>query len=140
MKDKKELDKFLKENKNNIKSISLNITTYYNKTFTRCYGECYYRIHTKDDNNYIYGSITEYAGGGGYDRESTAFSNCTNHFTEYLPIKKDNNKPYGLYENNHISYGIGNDAVLQCLKYLGFNIKREYCGKLENNYLMEVEL
>lgn len=87
------------------------------------------------NNEYISG-ITK-ATGYGYDKESSCLSNAINKFKNcWIRYNKKAKKysSYGLYEDNTISYGIGYEAVRECLKcFKNVKIVSEYFGLNENN-------
>ena len=62
---------------------------------------------------------TTKATGYGYDKESTCVSNAINkykHLFKRYGRNAKKYKTYGLYDDNTISYGIGIETVLRCIK------------------------
>lgn len=100
---------------------------------------------------YFYNGInyergTTKASGYGYNKHSTVASNAINKFNYLYKFKngikwndiahcttKDGSIIYGLYKDKNISYGIGIDSVLNCLKaFSNIKIEQVYYGKNED--------
>lgn len=75
------------------------------------------------------------AGGYGYDKWCTACSNALNIFKEkFTRYKKGKYKTsYGLDNDNSIDYGIGLNAVIDCIRcFKNVKINKIYYGKYED--------
>ena len=133
----KELSKLIKTIKeNNIKKGYITFTYYTRGNNNNWYCEYEYYDYT----NYFTG--WKKATGYGYDKESTCLSNAINEFKKlFIRYNKKAKKhsSYGLYEDNSISYGIGINAVINCLNcFKNVKITKEYNGKLENCLKIEI--
>ena len=86
---------------------------------------------------------TTRATGWGYDKASTCVSNAINKYSKNW--KRYNKKAkkytsYGLYDDNTISYGIGVNAVINCLKcFKNVKILDTYYGINENMLKLEIK-
>lgn len=116
----------LKDNKKIICNLKMEI---YNKGGQTWYCDYYFY------NGISYEKGTKKASGYGYDKHSTAISNAINNFTFLYKFKnglqwdgiehvntKQNKRIYGIYQDRHISYGIGISSVLNCLNVFN-NVK-----------------
>lgn len=111
--------------------------TYYTKGNNNNYYCDYYFYNGKE-----YEKGTTKATGYGYDKESTCVSNALNkykHLFKRYGKKAKNYTRYGLYEDNSISYGIGINAVENCLKcFKNVKIIKEYNGIRESYLKIEI--
>ena len=119
------------------KNAYLELTYYAKGNNNNWYCDYYYY----DYDNYNQG--TTKATGYGYDKQSTCLSNAINKYS-YL-FKRFGRKAkkytsYGLDNDNKISYGIGVNAVINCLKcFKNVKIVEEYEGRYENYLKLKIE-
>lgn len=110
-------------------------------------------FYTKGNNNnwycdyYFYNGKTYEQGttnakGFGYDKESTCVSNAINKYKKLFKRYGKRAKKYttyGLYDDNTISYGVGINTVINCLKcFKNVKILQQYNGKQENYLKIEI--
>lgn len=102
---------------------------------------------------YYYGEFTKNVRGYGYDKQSTAVSNCLNEFRQFykpyttlrynkedMNYYKNNKRLYGLYKDYTISYGIGVNAVLNCLTgFKNIELVQRYEGINEDFYCFDIK-
>lgn len=113
----------------------INFTVYQkNKNSGVWWCECYSTIKGLEH-------ITTKGSGYGYDKESTALANAINKFKKYFiryTYGKKKEK-VGLYSDNSISYGLGINYVVECLKcFKNVKILKEYYGMLETYIGIEI--
>lgn len=157
LENKNELEKALKNiNYKDIKSGCIRITIYTKPNANSVFYDVSGSIYLKDsDEGIYYFKEANRIGGYGYDRWSTALSEGLNLFKKLYRIKttlkkktvneltgfkefytRKDRRVYGLYEDGAISYGIGVNSVLSCVKEGFSNLKQTggYCGKYEDQY------
>lgn len=162
LKNKKELQNALKGlTPKDIKGGSITITIYTKPNGNSVLYDVNASIYVKEQEEGIYYyKEADRIGGGGYDRWSTALSEGLNNFKNIYKIKttlkkvtvnkltsfkefytRKGRRVYGLYENGAISYGIGVNSVLDCIKEGFSNIKltSAYYGKNEDRFSFEIK-
>lgn len=121
--------------------------------------------YTKGNNNNWYADYYYYNGetyeqgttkatGYGYDKQSTAISNAINKFKDKYKVKKgikwenettaratkkDGSSWYGIYKDKSISYGIGLNAVVNCLDVFS-NVKILVNEEMQKGGILKLEI